>query len=111
MKGVMILAVLLTLGIHFLYYRRTKNLKKIFISLGTFGVILGLAAAGNVTRQVMPLFVAHLILLIFAWGGVFVYLLKDRYYWWVLFSPVITIGIFLLMELLTGSAHEHAILG
>jgi hypothetical protein len=111
MKGLIFAAVLLTLGVHFLYYARIKNLKKILISLGTFGVILGLAVAGNVTRQVMPLFVAHLILLLFAWGGIFVYILKGRYYWWVLFSPVITIGIFLLMELLTGSGHEHAILG
>jgi len=111
MKGLIFATVFLTLGIHFLYYAKTKNLKKLLISLGTFGVILGLAVAGNITRQVMPIFVAHLILLVFAWGGIFFYLLKDRYYWWVLFSPVITIGIFLLMELLMGSGHEHVILG
>jgi len=111
MKGLVIVAIILTLGILFLHYSKTKNLKKLLISLGTFGVILGLAVAGAITRQVMPLFVAHLILLVFAWGGLFVYLLKDRYYWWVLFSPALTIGVFLLMELLTGSGHEHAILG
>ena len=111
MKGLIIVAIILTLGILFLYYTRTKNLKKLLISLGTFGAILGLGVAGNITRQVIPLFLAHLILLLFAWGGLFFYLLKDRYYWWILFSPALTIGVFLLMELLTGSGHEHAILG
>ena len=111
MKGLIILAIIMTLGILFLYYFKTKNLKKLLISLGTFGVILGLAVAGNVTRQVLPLFIAHLILLIFAWGGVFIYLFKDRYYWWLLFSPTVTIGVFLIMELLTGSGHEYTILG
>ncbi|MDM5271465.1 hypothetical protein PGH07_04680 [Sulfurovum sp. zt1-1] len=111
MKGFIILAIILTLGILFLYYSKTKNLKKLFISLGTFGGILALAVAGNITRQVMPLFIAHLILLIFAWGGLFIYLFKDRYYWWILFSPTVTIGLFLIMELLTGSGHEYTILG
>lgn len=111
MKGLIIVAIIMTLGILFLYYFKTKNLKKLLISLGTFGVILGLAVAGNVTRQVLPLFIAHLILLIFAWGGLLFYLFKDRYYWWILFSPALTIGVFLIMELLTGSGHEHSILG
>jgi hypothetical protein len=110
MKGLIILTIILTFGILFLYYFKTKNLKKLFISLGTFGVILGLAVMGNVTRQVIPLFIAHLILLLAAWGGLFVYLFKDRYYWWILFSPSVTIGLFLIMELLTGSGHEYTIL-
>jgi hypothetical protein len=110
MKGLIILTIIMTLGILFLYYFRTKNLKKLLISLGTFGGILALAVVGNITRQVMPLFIAHLILLVFAWGGLLFYLFKDRYYWWVLFSPSITIGLFLLLELLTGSGHEYTLL-
>lgn len=111
MKGLIILAIILTIGILFLHYFKTKNLKKLFIALGTFGAIITLGIAGNITRQVLPLFIVHLILLIIAWGGVFVYLFKNRYYWWILFSPSVTIGLFLLMELLTGSGHEHTIQG
>ena len=111
MKGLLILAIILTLGIIFLHYYKTRNLKKLFILLGTFGVILSFAVLGNVTRQVIPLFIAHLILLVFAWGGLFFYLFRDRYYWWVIFSPAITIALFLIMELLTGSGHEYTILG
>jgi hypothetical protein len=111
MKAIIILMIILTLGVIFLYYFKTRNLKKLLISLGTFGVILSLAVVGNVTRQVIPLFIAHLILLVFAWGGLLVYLVKERYYWWVIFSPFVTIGLFLVLELLTGSGHEHTLLG
>lgn len=111
MKGLLILAIILTLSMIFLHYYKTRNLRKLFILLGTFGVILALAVVGNLTRQVIPLFMAHLILLIFAWGGLLFYLFRDRYYWWVVFSPTITITLFLILELLTGSGHEYTILG
>jgi hypothetical protein len=61
---------------------------------------------GNLTRQVIPLFLAHIVLVIIAWGGLLLYLFRDRYYWWAIFSPFVTIGLFLLLEFLTGSAHE-----
>ena len=83
-------------------------MKKFFISLGTFCVIVSLAVLGNATRQIMPIYMAHTVLVLLSWGGLIVYLLRDRYYWWIIFSPVITIGVFLLLEFLTGSGHEVA---
>ncbi len=106
MKAVIILTILVTLSTIFLHYQKTKNVKKLFIALGTFAVIISLAVVGNLTRPVIPLFIAHLIFIITAWGGLILYLLRDRYYWWMIFSPVVTIGLFLLLELLTGSGHE-----
>ena len=106
MKALIILAILATLAILFFQYSKNKDLKKLLISLVTFAVIISLAVVGNLTRQVFPIFIAHIILIIIAWGGLLVYMFKDRYYWWVLFSPMVTIGLFLLLELLTGSGHE-----
>ena len=106
MKALIILAILATLAILFFQYSRNKNLKKLLIALATFGAIISLAVVGNLTRQVFPIFIAHVILIIIAWGGLLVYMFKDRYYWWILFSPVVTIGLFLLLEFLTGSGHE-----
>ena len=106
MKALIILAILATLGLIIYKYNRDKNLKKLLISLATFAAIISLAVVGNLTRQVFPIFIAHIILIIIAWGGLLVYMFKDRYYWWILFSPVVTIGLFLLLELLTGSGHE-----
>jgi len=106
MKALIILAILATVAILFFQYSRNKNLKKLLIALATFGAIISLAVVGNLTRQVFPIFIAHVILIIIAWGGLLVYMFKDRYYWWILFSPVVTIGLFLLLEFLTGSGHE-----
>ncbi|MCO4845964.1 MAG: hypothetical protein KC427_08105 [Sulfurovum sp.] len=106
MKTLIILAVFATLGSIFFQYSRNKNLKKLFSALITFGIIISLAVVGNLTRQVMPIFLAHSMLILVSWGGLLVYLARDRYYWWIIFSPVVTIGLFLLLEMLTGSSHE-----
>lgn len=106
MKALIVLAVLITLGIIWFFYRRSRDMKKLFIALATFGVIVSLAVLGNVTRQIMPIYMAHIVLVFFSWGGLIVYLLRGRYYWWVIFSPWLTIGSFLLLEFLTGSGHE-----
>ena len=106
MKALIILTILATLAIIFFQYSRNKDLKKLFIALGSFLLVVSLGIMGNLTRQVIPVFMAHIVLIVIAWGGLMVYLLRDRYYWWIIFSPVVTIGLFLLLELLTGSGHE-----
>jgi len=106
MKALIILAILATLAILFFLYNRNKDLKKLLIGLATFGAIISLAIVGNMTRQVMPIFMTHMVLIILSWGGLLLYLLRDKYYWWIIFSPVITIGLFLVLEFLTGSGHE-----
>jgi Na+/melibiose symporter-like transporter len=106
MKVLIILAIFATLGILFFQYTRNKNLKKLFIALLTFGAIISLAVLGNLTRQVMPIYLAHMMLIIVSWGGLILYLVRDKYYGWIIFSPLLTIGVFLLLELLTGSGHE-----
>ena len=111
MKALIILAILATLAIIFFQYSRNKDFKKLFIALGSFLIIVSLGIMGNLTRQVIPLFMAHIVLIVIAWGGLMVYLVRDRYYWWIIFSPAVTIGLFLLLELLTGSGHELAIFG
>ena len=111
MKALIILSILATLAIIFFQYSRNKDLKKLFIALGSFLLIVSLGIMGNLTRQVIPLFMAHIVLIVLAWGGLMVYLVRDKYYWWIIFSPVVTIGLFLLLELLTGSGHELAIFG
>jgi len=106
MKALIILAIIATLVGIFLHYKRHNDVKKTGVALATFVAILSLAVLGNLTRQVIPLFMAHIILIVGAWGALIVYLIRDRYYWWVIFSPVVTIGLFLLLEFTTGSGHE-----
>ena len=81
MKVLIVLAILFTIVAIFFLYRKNKDLKKLLIALATVGAIVTFAVLGNISRQVMPLFIAHVILLLFSWGGLIVYLLRDRYYW------------------------------
>jgi len=111
MKALIILAILATFGIIFFQYSRNRNIKKLLVALVTFGVIISLAVVGNLTRPVIPIFIAHIILVIIAWGGLILYLIREKYYWWVVFSPVVTIVLFLILEMLTGSGHEIPMLG
>jgi len=103
-KALIILAILATLAGIFLHYKRNKDVKKTFISLATFGSIVSLAVMGNLTRPVVPIYIAHMILVIVAWGGLWVYVFKNRYYWWMIFSPVITIILFLILDYFIGSS-------
>jgi len=107
MKAFIILAILATFAMIIFQYSRGKNLKKLLIALASFTLIITLGIMGNLTRPILPIFLAHIILLIVAWGGLMVYLWKDKYYWWVIFSPIITIALFLILEILTGSGHEY----
>ena len=107
MKALIVLAILLTLGIIFYKYHTDKNLKKLLISLTTFGAIIVLAIVGNLTRPIMPIFITHEVLIIISWSTLlFMYVFKDKYCWWWFVSPLVTIGLFLLLEFLGGSAHE-----
>ena len=104
-----VLAILATLGSIFLRYSRNKDVKKLLVSLGSLILIIALGIMGNLTRQVMPLFLLHVVLIVLAWGGLLLYLFRERYLWWVIFSPAVTIVLFLLLEFLAGSGHEGVI--
>jgi len=111
MKTLIVLVILATLAIIVFEYTRSKNLKKLLISLVTFGIIIALAVVGNLARPFIPIYISHLVLVVASWGALLVYLVKEKYYWWIIFSPIVTIGLFLVLELLTGSGHEIPMIG
>jgi len=106
MKALLIFAVLLTFGLIFLLYRRNRDGKKLLISLLTFVALISLGIMGNIARPIIPLFLTHIVLIVFAWLGLLYYLLRDRYIWWLIFSPVATIVLFVVFSLLEGSRYE-----
>ena len=109
MKVLIVIAILATFGLIFLLYSRNRDLKKLLVALGSLVLIISLGIMGNLTRQVIPLFLLHIVLTVVAWGGLLYYLFRDRYYWWIIVSPAVSIGLFLLLEWLTGSGHEGVI--
>jgi len=105
-KALIILGILATFGLIFVLYSRNKDLKKMLLSLGSFILIISLGIMGNITRPIIPLFLVHILLVIFAWGGVLYYVLRGRYVWWAVLSPVVTIVLFIALSLLEGSRYE-----
>jgi len=106
MKALLVIAILLTFGLIFFHYSRNKDTKKLFVSLGSFILIIALGIAGNITRPVIPFFLAHIVLIVFAWVGLLYYMLRDRYVWWLIFSPAVTIVLFVIWSLVAGSRYE-----
>ncbi|QOR62134.1 hypothetical protein ACM66Z_01255 [Sulfurovum sp. ST-21] len=106
MKALIIIGILVTFGLIFVLYSRNKEIKRLLAALASFALILSLGIMGNVARPIIPLFLMHILLTLFAWGGLLYYLVRGRYVWWVIFSPVITIILFILLSLLEGSRYE-----
>jgi hypothetical protein len=94
-----------TLGLIAFKYYTSREVKKLFISLGLFGVLIALALAGNITRQIIPLFLVHILLVIFGWIVLLWYIFKAKLHLWAILSPLVTIILFLIMEELIGSAN------
>jgi len=103
MKALIIIAILITILSIGISFYRSRNWKKLLISLGLFTIILTLSGLGNMTRSIVPLFIAHFVLILFAWGALILYILREKLYWQVIISPIVTIIIFLILERLIGS--------
>lgn len=101
-----ILPLLLTLGAQIFSYLRTKNRKKLFTSLGILALLVAFTGAGVLLRVMPPLFYIHFFLIIFAWGGLVVYMIRDKFYWWSIFAPFASILLFLILEEIMGSGHD-----
>jgi hypothetical protein len=106
MKGLIVIGILITLGLiafNFYYHREWKKLS---ISLAIFATLLTLAGLGAMVRTVVPLFIAHLILIVISWGGVLYYIFRGKLYLQVILSPIVTIILFLIMERVIGSGNS-----
>jgi len=106
MKGLLILFMVGSVFYAFWQYSKSKDIKKLLVVLASFAFVIALGIAGNLTRGIMPIFYLHWILEILAWFGVIYYMLSGRYYWWVIASPLLTIGLFVILEYTNGSRHE-----
>ncbi len=106
MKALLVLAILATFGLIFLRYRRDKALRALLIAIASFIAIIALGIMGNITRPVIPFFLAHILLVVFAWGALLYYVVRRRYLWWAIFSPAVTIILFVIWSLIAGSRYE-----
>lgn len=111
MKGVIIGFFIVSILYAIWQYTRTRDIRKLLVVLASFAFVLGLGVAGNLTRSIRPIYYLHMVLELFAWLGVLYYVLKDKYYWWVIASPMLTIALFVGLEYINGSRHESVKVG
>jgi hypothetical protein len=107
MKAMIILLVLVTFSSIFFQYYRSRDLKKLFITIASFGILLYVLWVGyRVSITIFPLKMLNIVLGFFAWGGVVFYMLRDRYVWWVIASPLIVPLAFVFFSLVGGTRYE-----
>jgi glucose-6-phosphate-specific signal transduction histidine kinase len=103
MKGMIIVAVMLTIVAIGVSFYRHRDWKKLLISAAVFGFLAMLAGLGNMTRSVVPLFIAHFVLIVFAWAALLYYIARGKLYWQVVIAPVATLLFFVFLERVLGS--------
>jgi len=101
-----VLALLLTLGFQVLAYMRSKDHHKLFISLGLLLLLVAFSGVSILLRSMPPLFYLHMALIVFAWGGLIFYMIRDKLYWWSHVAPLGTLLLYLLLEEIMGSGHD-----
>ena len=104
MKVIIILAILLSIGLTILIYKQDNNLKKLLISFALLITIISLGIVGNMMRSVMPLFLTHIVAVAISYGGLLLYILRDKFYWYLAVFPFGTLALYLLLSWL---GNEH----
>ena len=106
MKALIVLAILFAIGTIVLMYKREKDVKKMAFSFFILLSIIALAVVGNVMRAVMPLFLAHIVALIIAYGGLVYYVFREKMQWLLWLLPVATLILYLIIAWI---GNEHVI--
>jgi heme A synthase len=105
--GRVVIFVLVTLLFFFLHYKRHKDIKKIVISLAILVYILAIGYSGYILmRPIPPLIFAHFIALILAYIGIFYYLFKGRFVWYLVAAPLATTALYFALNFIEGSRYE-----
>ncbi len=89
MKALIILIILSSFSLIIFQYKRKRDIKKLFLSTLSMLVLILLGVVGMMTRSIPAIFLAHILLLIVAWGSLLYYLWKGCYYWWIILSPLL----------------------
>ena len=98
MKAIIILAILLSIGLTILIYRQNSDLKKMLLSFALLATIISLGVVGNMMRSVMPLFLTHIVAIAISYGGLLLYILRDKFYWYLALIPFGTLALYLLLS-------------
>jgi len=106
MRAIIVLAILFAIGLIILFYKRESDVSKMLLSFAVLTSIVGLALVGNVMRSLMPLFLIHLVAVIFSYGGLIYYIFSEKKPWLFWFFPLITLMIYIFLAWI---GNEHLV--
>ena len=103
-KLVALLAVLFLAAFYKIYKDYEGDRRKFFIDVGLLLFLIFATGFSKYTRVYMPLFLAHILLLIFSWGYYYLYLYGKVEKIIYIFAPILTIGAFFILGAVASQA-------
>jgi hypothetical protein len=103
-KVIIVLAILAGIGLPIVIYKRNRDLKELLVSLLMLVGIVSLLIIGNVMRAVLPMYLTHISALVLAYISYIIYLVKDKFYWYIYILPFATF-IFYIILAFVGNRH------
>jgi len=104
--GRVVIIALISIVMVLLDYFKSRDLKKTLIVFGLFIYVFTLFFVGMITREILPLFVVHIVLIIFAWGSVVWYLIRGKIYPLIYILPLLNIALVFVLNFIEGSRYE-----
>jgi len=104
MKPLLILILLLNITLVFYVHKRDRDIKNTLFTLFLFIMLSSMATFGMMTRPVIYIFLLHIIFLVISWGSILWYIFRDKYYMHLHLSPLITLSLYMLGEVVFGSS-------
>jgi hypothetical protein len=103
-KLVLPLALLALATLYKIYKDYEGDRKKALLDIVLLLFLLGATLFSKYLRVYMPLLVAHVVLLLLAWGSYYLYLFGRKKLHWLIFAPLLSIALFFLLGFLERAA-------
>jgi hypothetical protein len=97
MKLIVLAAFLAVFGVVYYQYKKDKDIKEALLTLFFIAVVTGFSLFGRYTLVYKPLFVLHVLLVLFSWIEIFRSVFTKKRNLWIIFSPVFSVGLFFLI--------------
>ncbi len=96
-KAIVFGAFLAIAGVIYYRYRKDGDLKEALFCVGLVVIAVSFSLFGRYLYIYKPLFIAHMILLLFSWVEVFRFIFFKKIRLWLVFSPLVTVALFFII--------------
>ena len=97
MKYLIVLLPLIVIAFIYIMFRRDGDVTKAVISSFLLLLVISLSIMGNIMRSIIPLFLTHIVAIIFAYGATIYYIFREKIVWLALVAPLLTMMLYLFL--------------